>query len=263
MVIKPGETIDIIGEGNLIPLTPGFQAQNMNNPTGELQLDPTNPPAAQTGSLYVVTKQQLSIVPFVLTYLENPEYQPKGTFHIATLEERVAQAAVIVHGVAETSAPDGRNTLATIRVKLWLKGNGPAQISVGDFINTSCDYQIAAGEERVFFLRQEGEIYYLNNLQVGMSDAWARPEDAGEIIRVIGQEPVMPTAVVSAAPSSGNGSEIAVDPELPGDPAAGTPGNLPRWLFIATPIALIGGFYLWRHQRSGGKDRTTLGGKGN
>lgn len=240
VVLRQGDTLDIVGEGNLMQFSPGLQPLNVSHPEGGPRPSTADTLPTQSGKLYFVADQQLSIVPFTLVYVENSAYKPEGTFHPYTLSQKVEEAPLVALGTTLQEAGYDSRESTTVQVESWLKGSGGSQITVAGFGGTSCDYQIAAGARHIFFLSPEGDGYRLLDFQAGMFDAITWPDDAAKITAIIGPA----TTVLPAAVPDAVASPTAVPPAE----SAPAPILWP-WIFGFAVAAVIG--YSRRRQRGG------------
>lgn len=224
LALNQGNTFDILGEGTLMQFAPGLVSLNVNNTDGGTQLSADDPPPAQSSQMYFVSNQKLYIVPFTVSYRDNPAYKPEGSFHPYTLDQKVDSTPFIVLGVAQEEAGYDSSTTTTVRVEQWLKGRGRSEIVVSGFGGTSCDYQIGAGARHVFFLAPEDDGYRLSGFQAGMFDALTWPTDASRISEIAGQSPYIPEP----------------DATLPA-----FPGSLIIWAVLVI-VGAVGSWTIWR-----------------
>jgi hypothetical protein len=69
-----------------------------------------------------------------------------------TLSFRVSQAGVILEGVVVAVRPDSFGETATIEVMQYLKGSGPAQVTMNNFGSSSmCLTSVKAGDHLIFY----------------------------------------------------------------------------------------------------------------
>lgn len=156
---------------------------------------------------------------------------PPGGLPQFTPEERAAQAQLVLVGkvTAVSDGPGGiPGATATIAVREYLKGGGPAQISISGYGPSSfCRSPVYVGDVRVFYAMSDGAggwlAFYLSQF-----DATA-PVDGG----------IIPT--ISAATG-----------QAPTTPEGGAAG--PGWLIWAlggAALLVLVGLGMWRARRAG------------
>ena len=245
--IGRNEALELYGEGDIALYATNFKPRNFNNPEGSAEV-PSGMPADQRSQLNIVNNQKLVIVPFTQTLTLNPAYKPEGTFHRYTVAEQAELAPYIVQAVSlHTVGYD--NTSGDFRVVKWLKGSGPVEITIDGFGATSCDYQMDSDGERIFFVAgdiERGEMM-LHDFQPGMFDAIVGIENAAEIRRVVGQEPIVFDSAASSptlnAPATSQPTSANIS-----TPTSGLPTTSSIAL-IALTILIIGAVFFrmkWR-----------------
>lgn len=229
--IGRNESLELYGEGDIALYATNFKPRNFSNPEGSAETL-TSVPADQSGQFNIVYNQKLVIIPFTQSLTLNPDYKPEGTFHRYTVAERAELAPYIVHAISlDTVGYD--NTSGDFRVVKWLKGNGPVDITIDGFGATSCDYQMDSDGERIFFVAgdiERGEMT-LQDFQPGMFDAIVGVENAAEISRVVGQEPI----VLDSAESTPIADVTDTSQSTSANTSAPTSG-LPTTIFIVLTI---------------------------
>jgi hypothetical protein len=176
---------------------------------------------------------------------------PIGGLPRYTVAERVAAADIVLEGTVTAVSGDPPNS-ATITVLQYIKGSGPATVTMGNFGPGSiCRSEVNIGDHRLFYASGDPaanlQAFYLSQFDAVAS---AEPQIISEAIAAAGQEPFVPvepeqnadipTPVVTTAPAGA-------------PPSGARSWVLPAVLGVSCLIGLLGmiSAVLWRSRSRG------------
>lgn len=142
---------------------------------------------------------------------------PPGGIPKYSVAEHVTKAQIVLEGAVNTiTAENGFNEIATVTVKQYFKGGGPATLQINNFgSSAACLGTVKAGGNYIFYATGNPDsglvsAYYFS---AGVATGTPDPQTLAEILATTGQTPASPKDVSSGgaiqnpattAPNSGS-----------------------------------------------------------